>query len=485
MYVLVHTPTSPGTSAETATFADLEALWEHVKALKGYVEPPTSDAESLGLSTENRYLKGILVDVYMRLDKEFRSLREGEQSKENIFLTTFLGASPFNQGTTKVPSQELRGEPFACELGLNQITSEIEEDIDWQKEKEKIKEKIKETQTYIKAPTVVEKQGTLLTELSGNQVEYDPTETRVAYMNDIFKPDYLPKISVQDSIDLQSSDARELYIERVNQEERMTKIDYNSAKVDIFQKLFIDNFTKKTEGYNPHYKTTFFCWVLFASTPKTFLKKKGVEFPLGLQDVLAYDKQKLYNSFENICHRHVLKLEDDDVFLTYRHILEYLIPKNREKLEFKKQRSWESICCNTLRDLYELEEGSRTKLSPGILDGWIQFFLDSEIVQKKAASIQSSVLFTEFCEYMRKVARFSESEQLFKPLLDSISIQAFSKTMKDIHGIKTQRKAAGVFYLDIDYAKNGAGQGLTDAIAGADFADLHREAKTESNWASY
>lgn len=505
MYVLVSTPTSPGSTPETSTFADIDALWEHIKALKGYVEPPTQEGQGMGLSTENRYLKGILVDIYTRLDKEFRSLREGEQSMENIFLKTFLGPSPFNSGVKKVPNQELRAEPFEWKSVMNATTIEVEDaPINFVKEIESMRENIAATkkkmepvatrvppedkQSFLerfkewKSPAGVPlfKQKTNTVDLSGNTVEYDTETSRVAYMTDIFKPDILPKIGHFE--DIAKEHNTESLLGRLYPQTPTIKRVYNQAKVDLFQKLFLDHFTKQTQGYNQNHKETFFCWVLFAASPQRFLADKGITFPVGLTDVLDYDKPKLHDSFESLSRIYVLNAEDIS-FKVFLNLLKQVIPANHKTLPFEKKRPWEKVCCDTLKTLYEVADGGKAKITADMLEPWIQFFLDAEIVAKKGQQIQSSVLFTDFCAYMTRVVKACDAEALFQPLIDVISIQHFSKIMKETYGIRTQRKAAGNFYVDIDYVKNGSGQGLTATIDAADFADLHREAKTESSWA--
>lgn len=491
MYVLVSTPTSPGSTPETTTFTDIDALWEHVKTLKGYVEPPTQDAESLGLSTENRYLKGVLVDIYQRLDREFRSLKEGQQELTSLFL----GPSPFNSGVKKVPNQELRAEPFEWKPTMNATTMEIhdadEKAFDCKKSQDAAEAKMEafastlpplEGKAFLDALKQQPgwfKQKT--TDISGNTVEYDPETSRLSYMTDIFKPDVLPKIGAFE--DVAAEHNSEDLLKRIYTAESQTKPVFLAAKLDLFQKLFLDNFTVKTSGYNPNYKETFFCWILFVSSPQRFLAQKDITFPVGLKDVLQYDKVKLHSSFENICHRYTLNPEDH-TFQLFQKLLKEVLPRNHKQLEFSKQRSWESVCCETLKILYEIADGKTAKLTTDILEPWIQFFLDAEVVSKKGGQIQSSVLFTDFCAYMSRIAKACDAETLFQHLIDIISIQHFSKTMKETYGIKAQRKAAGNFYVDIDYVKNGAGQGLTAAIGAADFADLHREAKTESSWAA-
>lgn len=491
MYMLVATPTSADGKPETTTFTDIDTLWEHVKQIKGYVEPPTPKEEAIGLSTENRYLKGVLVDIYMRLDKEFRGLKSGEQSLEGVFL----GPSPFNQGT-------LRAEPFAFKSEWNSSVLEIEEAPQTQEErkpkefilkgpvvqigKESFLEKFKDWKSPAGVPFFAAK-STPLQELSGNTVEFDPQTMRKTYMTDIFKPDILPKPDL--SWDAASTHDSDSLFERMKQVRHVPPRSFHSAKVDLFRNLFIENFTKPIANRWDHdsdYNLTFFSWVLFVNFPKRFLASEGKQFPAGLSDILEYDLQGMYSTIEKKIHQHTIN-QELPAFRTYDLLLKAVMPQKRDEIDFQKQRSWESICCNTLLALYDIEERKETKFPIFHLDGWIQFFLDSEIVGKKGSQIQSSILFTDFVEYMKKIVRATESELLFKPLLDAITIQVFSKAMKDVYGMKTQRKAAGIFYMDIDYAKNmagaGAGGGLTGGIEGADFADLHREAKLESNWA--
>jgi hypothetical protein len=498
MYVLVSTPTSADATPTTSTFSNIDTLWEHIQTLRGYAVPPTPDAESLGLSTENRYLKGILVDMYKRLDREFRSLLNAEQSMENMFSNTFLDPSPFDTGAKKVPNQDLRCNPLPTTViredlqqDFNKHIERVRSDItSWTKRMESVatrlpmtKEEFMKQKEEWKSPEGVSffNDTTSTLDLSGNTVEYDADTTRVTYMTDIFKPDVLPKIGHFEEI-AKEHNAENLLCRLFPQTTTIKQV-YNQAKVDLFQKLFLDNFTKKIDGYNPNYKETFFSWVLFSASPQRFLADKGITFPVGLKDILDYDKPKLHDSFESLSRIYELNAEDIS-FKVFLNLLKQVIPANHKTLPFEKQRPWEKVCCDTMKTLYEIADGGKAKITADMLEPWIQFFLDAEIVAKKGQQIQSSVLFTDFCTYMTRVVKACDAETLFQPLIDTISIQHFSKIMKDNYRIKTQRKAAGNFYVDIDYLKNGSGQGLTTMIDAADFADLHREAKTESSWAN-
>ena len=155
---------------------------------------------------------------------------------------------------------------------------------------------------------------------------------------------------------------------------------------EMFQKLFLDNFTTKTDGSNPKYKEIFFCWILFVSAPQRFLSFKNITFPVGLKDVLEYDKSTLYSSFENICHHYSLD-DSDPSFFVYKELLQQVLPAKHKWLDISKQRSWEKVCCDTLNILFEAQDGKMTKVPADIIEPWIQFFLDGR--QRGAGTVDS------------------------------------------------------------------------------------------------
>ena len=96
------------------------------------------------------------------------------------------------------------------------------------------------------------------------------------------------------------------------------------------------------------------------------------------------------------------------------------------------------ICYKTLNSMYD-----ETLVGASVLDDWIALFVKTKLSRTMNGSLQSSIMYSTFSQWLQNSAPESVAKLL--------SIQYFSKVMKETHGFETSRKTAGVFYKNVEW----------------------------------
>jgi len=98
------------------------------------------------------------------------------------------------------------------------------------------------------------------------------------------------------------------------------------------------------------------------------------------------------------------------------------------------------ICYKTLKSMYDVYDD---KFTVSVLDDWIALFVKTKLSKTSNGSLQSSIMYSTFEKWLQNSAP--------QALMNLLSIQYFSKVMKEKHGFETGRKSAGVFYKNVEW----------------------------------
>ena len=98
------------------------------------------------------------------------------------------------------------------------------------------------------------------------------------------------------------------------------------------------------------------------------------------------------------------------------------------------------ICYKTLKSMYDIYDD---KFNVSVLDDWIALFVKTKLNKTPNGSLQSSIMYSTFEKWLQNSAP--------QALMNLLSIQYFSKVMKETHGFETSRKSAGVFYKNVEW----------------------------------
>jgi len=212
-------------------------------------------------------------------------------------------------------------------------------------------------------------------------------------------------------------------IERINERSIIMKESerpIDKSALESLHKFFLDSFCEPSDTDKADHR----CWDLFANFPHTFLR---LEEHKWISVLMTMPKEQLIKNPPNFHKYSILP----NKFKDYKDLVAKVIMPNFSELIVEK---WKDICCETLKASYA------NKFTPIAMDPWIERFVDENIQTQLHNEIQSSVLYDTFIQWASK---------RYDHLASVITIQYFSKQMKDVHKFKTHRKASGVFYMDI------------------------------------
>ena len=211
---------------------------------------------------------------------------------------------------------------------------------------------------------------------------------------------------------------------RINETKKQTQGPVRPQDIQDIQTFFLEKFCIATPNGTMDRLEIAHAWDLFVSFPHKWLTNEEqsiwiprlmVITPEGLVGLLVKPtgiyavRKDMFQDYHALV-KHVFTLEG--------HAALYMNPILRD------------ICLKTQKALYS------NAPKPFDLDPWIQYFVDSRLVQRRGLEIQSSVLYQTFMTWM--------TERV--PAFGFASVQHFANRLKTIHGFTTHRKASGNFY---------------------------------------
>jgi len=136
------------------------------------------------------------------------------------------------------------------------------------------------------------------------------------------------------------------------------------------------------------------------------------------------------------------------------------------------------ICYKTLNSMYD-----ETLVGASVLDDWIALFVKTKLSRTMNGSLQSSIMYSTFEQWLQNSAP--------QAIMKFLSIQYFSKVMKETHGFETGRKSSGVFYKNVELKSNVSGDKVEEKSTAVekttstiDVSGWNPQTPFEDRWAS-
>jgi len=230
--------------------------------------------------------------------------------------------------------------------------------------------------------------------------------------------------------------------------------------IDYFTENFLENIDVKiqppwlcpSDEYNYIFKDmpilTNACYDLFVAYPHKFIENSHeletikehihyIKYLLGVDSVytrIQFRKYGKSNPESGYMRGFIIKQSafTELTNMIYRFINEQ---KNHGIVDYKDAVE---ICYKTLNSMYD-----ETLVGASVLDDWIALFVKTKLSRTMNGSLQSSIMYSTFAQWLQNSAP--------QAIMKFLSIQYFSKVMKETHGFETGRKSSGVFYKNVEW----------------------------------